>query len=72
MIFFKNNDVPGVIAQVASILAKANINIADFRLGRGEGGSALAVILVDESVDKHTLEALNALETCIWAKYAVI
>ncbi|MCI6662426.1 MAG: phosphoglycerate dehydrogenase, partial [Campylobacter sp.] len=52
-----------------SILASANINIADFRLGRGDG-EALAVILVDQEVSKEVLAKLNALETCIWARCA--
>ena len=69
MIVFKNTDVPGVIRDVSSILASANINIADFRLGRGDGG-ALAVILVDQEVSKEVLAKLNALETCIWARCA--
>lgn len=69
MIVFKNTDVPGVIRDVSSILASANINIADFRLGRGDG-EALAVILVDQEVSKEVLAKLNALETCIWARCA--
>lgn len=72
MILFKNNDVPGVIAQISSILAQAGINIADFRLGRGDSGMALAVILVDNKIEQDILDRLNALETCAWAKYAVI
>ncbi|MCI6988362.1 MAG: phosphoglycerate dehydrogenase [Campylobacter sp.] len=73
MILFKNKDVPGVIRDISSILAKENINIADFRLGRGfDGKDALAVILVDEAVSKITLEELNQVEACIWAKYAEI
>ncbi|AQW84380.1 phosphoglycerate dehydrogenase [Campylobacter pinnipediorum subsp. pinnipediorum] len=72
MIIFKNNDVPGVIAQISSILASSGINIADFRLGRDEHGKALAVILVDEKISKETLAALNALDTCLWASYAVL
>ena len=71
MIVFKNTDVPGVIRDVSSILASANINIADFRLGRGDG-EALAVILVDQEVSKEVLAKLNALETCIWARCAEI
>lgn len=50
MIIFKNNDVPGVIANITSILAQANINIADFRLGRGANQFAMAVILVDSNI----------------------
>ena len=72
MIIFKNYDVPGVIAKISSILAYERINIADFRLGRDEHGSALAVVLVDENVSKEILSKLNELDVCEWARYAVI
>ncbi|WP_200763857.1 phosphoglycerate dehydrogenase [Nitrosophilus alvini] len=72
MIFFRNTDVPGVIGDVGMILAKNNINIADFRLGRDEHGQALAVIIVDDDVDKKTISELAALKACISVHYAVI
>ncbi|EAJ1231126.1 phosphoglycerate dehydrogenase [Campylobacter fetus] len=72
MIVFKNTDVPGVISSISSILAEEKINIADFRLGRDDNGFALAVILVDDDIKKDILAKLNALETCVWAEYAVL
>ena len=72
MIIFKNTDVPGVIANISRILADAKINIADFRLGRGEDGNALAVILVDQDITKETLDKLGALEACLMVQYAVL
>jgi len=72
MVIFKNSDVPGVIADISSILSSEGVNIADFRLGRDEHGLAMAVILVDENIDKKLISKLNKLETCIWAEYAVI
>lgn len=72
MIVFKNSDVPGVIASISSILSSEGVNIADFRLGRDEHGLAMAVILVDENIEKATITKLNELETCIWAEYAVL
>ncbi|MGH1600976.1 phosphoglycerate dehydrogenase [Campylobacter majalis] len=72
MIIFKNNDIPGVIAQISSLLAAENINIADFRLGRDNYGKALAVILVDEKISKELLAKLNALEVCVWVSYVSI
>ena len=71
MIIMRNNDVPGVIGQVGSILAQNNINIADFRLSRGKDG-ALAVILVDEKVCMNTLNKLEELEAAISVSYAEI
>lgn len=72
MLVFKNTDVPGVIMELSSILAEAKMNIADFRLGRGKHGNALAVVLLDEHLDKQTLSKLNKLDNCLWAEYAVI
>ena len=71
MIIMRNNDVPGVIGQVGSILAQNNINIADFRLSRGKDG-ALAVILVDEKVCSNTISKLEELEAAISVSYAEI
>lgn len=71
MIIMRNNDVPGVIGQVGSILAQENINIADFRLSRGKDG-ALAVILVDEKVCMNTINKLEELEAAISVSYAEI
>lgn len=72
MIIFKNKDIPGVIATISGILADNHINIADFRLGRDGSGYALAVIRIDEAVDKNLLDKLNALEACVFARYAEI
>ena len=70
MIVLKNKDIPGVIAKISGILAQNEINIADFRLGRDGSGYALAVILVDEKINKALLDELNALEACVYAHYA--
>ena len=72
MIILKNMDVPGVIMDISSILAQNSVNIADFRLGRNENSQALAVILVDDEINKATIAKFNALPTCIWAEYAVL
>jgi D-3-phosphoglycerate dehydrogenase len=68
MIIFKNRDVPGVIASISTLLAQNSINIADFRLGRGSDGLALAVILIDQVITKELLAKLNELPNCIWAQ----
>ncbi|MRI82968.1 MAG: phosphoglycerate dehydrogenase [Nitratiruptor sp.] len=72
MILFKNTDVPGVIGEVGMILAKHNINIADFRLGRDEHGLALAVIIVDDDVSKEVLQELADLKACLSVSYAIL
>jgi D-3-phosphoglycerate dehydrogenase len=72
MILFKNSDVPGVIGSVGTTLANNNVNIADFSLARNDKGNALAVILVDNTVDEKTLSELASLEACISVDYARI
>ncbi|TEY02443.1 phosphoglycerate dehydrogenase [Campylobacter sp. US33a] len=72
MIIFKNKDIPGVIAKITSILAENKINIADFRLGRDGFGHALAVVLVDDKINKALLDKLNAFDACIFAQYVEI
>ena len=69
MILFKNSDVPGVIGSIGSTLANHSVNIADFSLARNEKSEALAVILVDNSVDSKTLEELSSLEACLSVSY---
>ena len=39
LILIKNEDQPGVIGEVGTILGKAGVNIANFALGRGQGGA---------------------------------
>ena len=70
MILFKNNDVPGVIGKVGTLLGDRGINIADFRLGRDKFGKAMALILVDNDVPKTVLDALGALPEAIRVSYA--
>src|SRR5262250_2314733 len=51
MIFFTNNDQPGVIGAIGTVLGKCKVNIAGMHLGREQqGGKALALLLVDDPV----------------------
>ncbi|WP_104749805.1 phosphoglycerate dehydrogenase [Helicobacter cynogastricus] len=65
MILFKNTDKPGVVGNVGQTLAKHNINIADFRLGRNAKAQALAVILVDTPINSEILHALQQIPHCL-------
>jgi D-3-phosphoglycerate dehydrogenase len=47
MVLMMNNDTPGVIGAVGSILGRYNVNIANFALGRDTGG-AVGVVTVDD------------------------
>lgn len=72
MILFRNTDVPGVIGHVGNTLAKHNINIADFRLGRSDKKEAMAVILVDDEVPSAVLEELRAVPGALSVCYAEV
>ncbi len=72
MIFFRNTDTPGVIGDVGRIMAKNNLNISDFRLGRDNKQQALAVVHVDGQIHKKVLDELSALEACISVSYATL
>jgi D-3-phosphoglycerate dehydrogenase len=59
MLFIRNDDTPGLIGSVGSILGEAGLNIADFRLGRIDGkGQAVAIVGLDEAVPTDVMEKL--------------
>ena len=69
MIFFTNNDKPGVIGAIGSVLGKCNVNIAGMQLGREhEGGKALALLLVDNPVDKDVIEQFRQVPNILSAR----
>ena len=71
-LLFKNNDEPGVIGDVGTLIAKHNINISDFRLGRDRNGHALAVIKVDSDISKELIDELSKLPACLSVKTATL
>ena len=72
MIFFRNNDTPGVIGDVGRIIAENGLNISDFRLGRDSKQQALAVVRVDGTVTKKIVDELSSLEAFISVSHASI
>lgn len=72
MILFKNTDIPGVIGSVGNTLAKHQINIADFRLGRNDKKEALAVIVVDNQVNDEIIKELKNIPACLDVKIVTI
>ena len=50
MLIIANDDQPGVIGEVGTILGRHHVNIANFALGRGDTG-AIGVVNVDEDRD---------------------
>ncbi|TMW56869.1 hypothetical protein Poli38472_006879 [Pythium oligandrum] len=62
MLLFHNNDEPGVLHAVTSVLASNQINIGCFGLAREDlGGHAVGVLNVDDPIPDHVIDELEAL-----------
>jgi len=73
LILIKNEDQPGVIGEVGTILGKAGVNIANFALGRGAGGAVGAVnIDVPPSEDGKIDRAIDAIRAISAVKSACL
>ena len=68
MLLVRNEDKPGFIGRLGTILGNADINIASFHLGRIEKGvQAVSLIAVDQPIDPDTLRMIAAISGVIEA-----
>ncbi|HEX2795070.1 MAG TPA: phosphoglycerate dehydrogenase [Croceicoccus sp.] len=59
MLYIVNQDAPGFIGRVGSILGEAGINIGTFHLGRREaGGEAVLLLSVDQAIPEEVLKTI--------------
>jgi D-3-phosphoglycerate dehydrogenase len=62
ILFIRNQDVPGVIGRVGTLLGDRKINIANFALGRNQKAQeALGLVNVDNHVPEAALEEIRAI-----------
>ena len=62
LLILTNNDVPGVIGRVGTLLGEAGVNIAEYHQARlAQGGQALAAVSVDGDVSETIRESLLSL-----------
>lgn len=62
MLFIRNDDKPGLVGGVGTILGEAKQNIADFRLGRKEGASeAVCLVSLDAPLSDALFEKISKL-----------
>ena len=62
MLYVINEDKPGFIGRLGTILGDAKVNIASFALGRSApGADAIALVEVDGGVDDHVLAEIRKL-----------
>jgi D-3-phosphoglycerate dehydrogenase / 2-oxoglutarate reductase len=69
MLYTTNRDKPGVIGQLGQALGDAGVNIATFHLGRtAPGKDAIALIQVDQPIDRDMIARITALPNVTQAK----
>jgi D-3-phosphoglycerate dehydrogenase len=69
MIFLTNEDTPGVIGRIGTLLGECGVNVAGMYVGRDRaGGKALALLLVDDVVDDGVVEQIRNIENILSAK----
>jgi D-3-phosphoglycerate dehydrogenase / 2-oxoglutarate reductase len=62
MLYIVNEDAPGFIGRIGTLLGEKGINIGTFHLGRREaGGEAVLLLSVDEAVPPAVVEAAGKL-----------
>ena len=68
-LFINNDDKPGFIGSLGSVLGKAKINIANFHLGRNEASSeAVALVEIDQELTADVLAEISNLPSVKQAK----
>ncbi|MFT5169900.1 MAG: D-3-phosphoglycerate dehydrogenase [Candidatus Omnitrophota bacterium] len=61
MLYINNNDKPGLVGVIGTVLADANINIAAISLGRGsQDGVATSVVSTDSEISDAVVEELRS------------
>ena len=69
MLFVTNQDKPGFIGALGSLLGQHGVNIATFHLGRNEqGGDAILLTQVDQPLTAELVEKVKALPQVVQAK----
>jgi D-3-phosphoglycerate dehydrogenase len=61
LLVLENHDRPGVVGKIGTLLAEADVNIADIHLAR-RGQEAVAVLRIDQEPTEELLERLNRLD----------
>ncbi len=73
MIFLNNNDRPGIVGAVGTILAQNSINIASITFGReSPGGLVVSVVNVDNDVPESVIEKLKQEKDILFVKLITV
>jgi D-3-phosphoglycerate dehydrogenase len=55
LLFVRNDDTPGVVGSIGTVLGSCDVNIARMTVGRQSGGGALMLIEVDQDLSEKVL-----------------
>jgi D-3-phosphoglycerate dehydrogenase len=70
LLLMYNNDKPGVIGNIGTLLGKSNINIARMHFGRETaGGMAISVVSIDSTPSQETLDEIKRLPNILSVKH---
>jgi D-3-phosphoglycerate dehydrogenase / 2-oxoglutarate reductase len=82
LLYIRNQDVPGVVGKVGTILGDGQVNIADFSLGRGSEPvatksataklSAIGIVHVDGRVPEAVLDQIRKVAAIVEARAIVL
>jgi D-3-phosphoglycerate dehydrogenase len=73
VVISRHTDKPGVIGKAATILGRANVNIAGMQVGRHKPGEeALMVLTVDSAVPAEAMDEIKKIDGIHTAKHAEI
>ncbi|MFZ3137222.1 MAG: phosphoglycerate dehydrogenase [Thermodesulfovibrionales bacterium] len=69
LLFMYNNDKPGVIGNIGTLLGKKRINIARMHFGREtQGGKAISVVSIDTHASPQIIEEIKKLPNILLVK----
>ena len=61
LLIFENDDTPGMVGRIGTLLGQHDVNISNMRLSRsGPGGDAMMVLSLDAEPTQEALEGLAA------------
>lgn len=73
MLIVSNDDRPGMVGRIGSLLGDAGVNIAYMSLGRDRsGGRAIAILNLDSPVPDALLRSLSSLDGVLWAERVLL
>ncbi|MFH1248386.1 MAG: ACT domain-containing protein, partial [Candidatus Omnitrophota bacterium] len=69
LIIIENEDKPGIIGNIGTLLGKNNVNIAAMTCGRNaRGGRAINIVNIDSAPDQDILEKVKKIQGVLSAK----